>query len=112
MQWAAASSETRPQRPHCIWTPESNEISDQLMQKFNAAKEILQKEVDRQREQSQIEGTPEQLYLAKLNDQVNTENSRRRAQGVRGRLQQYTAERAFKYEALSRDHKKGGLDFV
>ena len=58
MQWAAASSETRPQRPHCIWTPESNEISDQLMQKFNAAKEILQKEVDRQREQSQIEGPP------------------------------------------------------
>ena len=112
MQWAAASSDTRIERPHHIWTPEDHVLSEELRTKFEQAKLQLRQEVDRQRQASLIEGTSEQRYLQSLNNQVDVENARRRLEGVQGRKQRFKPERAFKYETLERDHLKGGLDFV
>ena len=67
MQCASVSSETRPNRPIVIWTPESDELSAQLASKLDRVNAELKTRVKRQKERARPKGTNEWRYLQQFN---------------------------------------------
>ena len=67
MQCASVSSETRPNRPIVIWTPESDELSAQLASKLDRTNAELKTMVKRQKERAHPKGTNKWRYLQQFN---------------------------------------------
>jgi hypothetical protein len=112
MQWACAASDTRVKRRLVAWKPESSDLTSELAQKLASTQQQLDERVDYQRVQAGVQNTPEWHALQAVNNDIYAHNQRLAPKQRKGRKRLVTAERLFKKEKLTRDHKKGGLDFV
>lgn len=112
MQWDAASTETRVTRPVVMWMKETEEEIEELRVKLGNAIDTLTAEVNKQRERAKDPETAEYRLIQKKQAEVNAENAKRRRVGQKGRLWDWTPERQYTYQKITRDNKKGGLDFV
>jgi hypothetical protein len=112
MQWDAASNDTRVKRPCLVWNREEQEETGVLMQKLAHQNKLLHDRVNHNRAEAQKPGTNQHQLLSDLNAQVDAHNTPLPPGQRKGRKKRYTVDRAFPYEKLEREAKKGGLDFV
>lgn len=112
MQWDAASNDTRIKRPCLIWNREEQEESQVLAQKLEHQNKLLRSRVDYNRREASRPGTPQFELISDLNAQVERHNASLPYGQRRGKKQKISVNRAFRYEKLEREAKKGGLDFV
>ncbi len=112
MQWDAACTDTRIKRPCLVWNRENEEQASVLDQKLKNQISRLKSRVDFNRQEALKPETPQSRYFDDLNAQIDSYNASIPPGQRSGRKRRFTIERAFKYEALERNTKKGGLDFV
>jgi hypothetical protein len=112
MQWDVACTDTRVKRPCLVWTRENQEQASVLARKLENQIKRLRSHVDFNRLEALKPGTSQNRYFEDLNAQVDSHNASIPSGQRSGRKRRFTIDRAFKYEALEREAKKGGLDFV
>lgn len=112
MQWDAICGDTRVRRVVAVWNREDEEQTQALMARLKVRQQELKDKVDKQRAQALVPGTTEYWYLEQLNTEVEAHNALLPKGQRVGKRQRFKANRAFKYDSIERDHKKGGLDFV
>jgi hypothetical protein len=112
MQWDAASTALTVRRRWLAWKPENAELTASLVKRLEEAQDILDTEVRRQREAATHPDTTEYQMLQDTNRENTKHNSELPTKARKGRLQKMTIERLFKFEKVSRDAGKGGIDAV
>jgi hypothetical protein len=112
MQWDAASNDLRVTRPCIVWNKEDKQEAEVLTQKLTHQVGLLQAKVNYNRAEASKPRTTQYKLLHDINDDIKAYNASLPPKQRTGRKQVMTIKRLFKYDKLTRDHKKGGLDFV
>ena len=112
MQWDVACTDTRVKRPCLVWNHENEEQASVLARKLENQINRLKSRVDFNQNKALKPGTAQNRYFEDLNAQVDIHNASIPHKQRSGKKRRFTIERAFKYEVLERNAKKGGLDFV
>lgn len=106
-----ASSAAHLDKPHRVWEPETDTLTEELANKLKAQIKKLTATVNQQRVDALHEGTIEWKHMQRVNQEVQDHNATIPKGQRKGQRRMRKVEQAFPFQVFDKDTRKGGLDY-